>query len=166
MNRLLWVLAGGVIAASVSFVQIAVAQDPVNAVQEEVTNAVAEEAAPAVEDDNLMYTYGTVVSIAPEVMVINEYDFDSDSFKEVTYSLTADVQLSNVPAVTDIAAGDSVEVYYIVEGDKKIAKTIGKDEEDILDEAEEPQAPGEAAPAIEDSTNGGAPEAIPAEATK
>ncbi len=88
------------------------------------------------EDEGLMYTYGTVVSVTQDAIVLNEYDFDSDSFKEVTYSVSPKVQWENIKAAVELAAGDSVEIYFTEEGGKKVAKTVGKDVEDSLDDAD------------------------------
>lgn len=146
MKGLLGVL-GMAMVLGISFVHIAAAQDPAVA-----TNAALEsEEATAGEDDNLMYTYGTVVSVSADSLVINEYDFDSDSFKEITYSLTAEVKFSNVKDATEIVAGDSVEVYYVLRGDQKIAKTIGRDEEDILEEQEPMESSPEASSMTEEA---------------
>jgi len=169
MNRF-FVLGVLVVVSLFSFGHIAAAQPEATMppVAEETVNA-AQEAVSEAEDDNLMYTYGTVISVSADSIVINEYDFDSDSFKEITYALTPDVKFSNVSAMTDIVAGDSVEIYYVVEGDKKVAKTIGKDEEEILDEEEGAEPSEGMAPMMDEIPEPAAPAAdagAPMNATK
>lgn len=73
------------------------------------------------------YSYGTVVKATLESVVLQEYDYDSDVEKEVTYLVDPQIKLEGVKAVTDLAAEDVIEVYYKEQDGKKVAKIIRRE---------------------------------------
>ncbi|MBI4372902.1 MAG: hypothetical protein HY585_04165 [Candidatus Omnitrophica bacterium] len=82
------------------------------------------EAEPAVPEEETEFSYGTVKSITADQLVVSEYDYDSDQDVDVTYSVPAEVKLEGVASLNDIAAGDAVDIDFLVKGDQKVASVI------------------------------------------
>lgn len=95
----------------------------------------AEESAPtptpqtpaAVDLSKFIYSYGAVVKVSASEIVLQEYDYDSDVEKQVTYQLDPEVKLDGFKAISDLAVEDVVEVYYAEQDGKKIAKIIRRE---------------------------------------
>ena len=79
-------------------------------------------------DDTLEYTYGSVVSVSPAQVIINEYNYESDEEVKVPYVLDAQTKFSNLAGVQDLAKDDNVDIYYKVTGDQRVASMVTKDE--------------------------------------
>lgn len=75
-------------------------------------------------EDELEYTFGTVKSVGKDEIVITEFDYDTGDEREVTYAVDPKVELNNVAALKEIAAGDEVDIDFLLEGEKKTAKVI------------------------------------------
>ncbi len=93
-------------------------------------------ATPAVAAEELskfIYSYGTVLKVSAIEIVVQEYDYDSDVEKEVTYQIDPAIQLQGFKAVADLVPDDVIEIYYIDQDNKKIAKILRK--EVVEDEA-------------------------------
>lgn len=84
-------------------------------------------AAPEEDLSKFIYSYGSVLKVSPSELVLQEYDYDSDVEKEVTYQLDAAIKLEGLKAVTDLVTEDVVEVYYLEQDGKKIAKIIRRE---------------------------------------
>jgi hypothetical protein len=111
-----------------------------------------DEGAAGIEED-LEYTYGSVVSSTPTEIVVSEYNYETDEEVQVTYTITPETKFSNIPGAADLAKDDNVDIYYKVADDKKIASMVTKDDtvyesevaegedvaEDLSDEAPDPQ---------------------------
>ena len=80
----------------------------------------------ATEEDR--YTFGTVDSVSDKDIAIQEYDYDNDQDIKVTYAVSADTKFYNVASVTELAKGDSVEIYYKEADGQKTATMISKEE--------------------------------------
>lgn len=79
----------------------------------------------AIEDaDTTEYAYGTVKEIAPERMVVGEYDEETGLSTDVSYALDPSVILENVGTLQEITVGDSVDIEYVLSGDGKVAKVV------------------------------------------
>jgi hypothetical protein len=95
--------------------------------------APAPEAVPAAATEEAVvpeeeYSFGTVSKIAEGELVVTEYDYDKDADVEVTYSAGPDVKLTNAAALSEIKAGDSVDITYVVKDGKKVATEISVEE--------------------------------------
>ena len=99
------------------------------------------------------YSFGTVESVAPNQIVLKEYDYDKDEEVNVTYEVGADAKFENAGALKDIVKDDEVEIYWKDADGKKVATIISKSEDN------DEQESGMDAPATE-----AAPEAAGAEA--
>lgn len=75
-------------------------------------------------EEETEYSYGTVSSIAGDQLVVSEYDFEKDADVNVNYAVDATTKFENVTALTEIAAGDSVEIDYLVKDGKNVAKLV------------------------------------------
>lgn len=116
-------------------------------------SAVAETASPIEEAvlseaGDAEFSYGTVKSVSVDQIVVSEYDYDADKDVEVTYTVTGDTKFENVSSVSEIAAGDSVDVDFMVKDGQKIASAISVEKpvdetEDLALEAQGNQAEAE-----------------------
>ena len=82
------------------------------------------------------FSFGKVVSVAGQQISVKEYDFAKDADVEVAYQVTAETELGNINAVTDLAANDDVVIDYMEKDGKRIITTLVK--EDKGAEAPEP----------------------------
>ena len=104
------------------------------------------------------YSYGTVISVTANQIVLSEYDVDTEESMRVTYTINAQTRFQNFESVDELEEYDDVEVEYIEEGGRKIALIITK-EQAYLPEDEEvlPDTDAEFQPLIEgfpDETRG------------
>jgi len=102
--------------------------------------AAAPAAQPAIGEEELEYSWGKVSSITSDQIVVKEYDYDSDTETDVTYTIDPKVTVKNIAALKDIKVGESVSIDYLVVDGKNIAKVITVEKPT---EPEEPAAPAE-----------------------
>ncbi len=119
---------------------MAVSARIIQAAEEAKTEAVEEADQTGVEWE---YSYGSVVSVAPDKIVVKEYDYDKDVEVEVTYLIESDIELQNVTSIDQIKAGDDIDLYFDSKDDKKIARIIS------VESPEEKQETEQKAPAAE-----------------
>lgn len=98
------------------------------------------------------YAYGTVNTVSADQIVVQEYNYETGEETAVTYALDPAVKVTNVAAVKDIVAGDSVEVEFLTKDGKKVA--VGLDverlpEEEVNAAAAEPVQEASSAPVQE-----------------
>lgn len=88
--------------------------------------APAAPAAPAapVAGEEPEYAFGTVKSVAKDQIVITEFDYDTGEEKEVAYSIDPKAEISGVSSLQDVAAGDEVDVDYLVKDGKNVAVAL------------------------------------------
>lgn len=98
--------------------------------------AAAEDGKPAASQ--FIYSYGTILKVSATEITLQEYDYDSDVEKEISYQINADTKLEGLKAVTEFAVEDVVEVYYLEQDGVKVAKIIRR--EVVEDEAATPGA--------------------------
>lgn len=103
------------------------AQEAVNGEIETINvegeNAAQTVSAPEVAED-VNYSYGTVVSITGDQLVVLEYDYDKDAEVEVTYQVPATAEFNNVKTLADLKKDDNIEIYYKEAEGKKVAEII------------------------------------------
>ena len=76
------------------------------------------------EYEDFSYTWGTVVSISSNKIVLSEYDYYSEQEQQNTYLIGSDVKINNAQSIANISTGNTVEVEYISDGGNNIAKII------------------------------------------
>ena len=99
---------------------------------------------PESPEDDLMVTYGTVVSVSPQQIVILEYDFDLDADVEMTYVIDENTQLEDIDSLDELQVDDAVEIVYEEKDGVKKAMVIKKedfaleemDETDMMEETD------------------------------
>ena len=74
------------------------------------------------------FSFGKVVSVAGQKIAVKEYDFAKDADVEVTYEVTAETELGNINAVTDLAANDDVVIDYMEKDGKRLVTTLVKED--------------------------------------
>jgi hypothetical protein len=84
-----------------------------------------------------VYSYGAVLKVSAVEIVLQEYDYDSDVEKEVVYQIDSAVKLDGFKGISDLVPEDVVEVYYLEQDGKKIAKIIRREISASEDEAPE-----------------------------
>ena len=81
-------------------------------------------AAPAVEEEEPEYAFGTVKSVEGDKLVINEFDYDTGEEKEAIYWVDSKTEYDNVASLKEVAAGDEVDIDYLMKDDKKMAVAV------------------------------------------
>jgi len=76
------------------------------------------------EDEELLYSWGSVQEITSSKLVTLEYDYENEQEVEIEYNIESDLELNYVDSIEEINVGDSVEVEYEEIDDKKIARII------------------------------------------
>ena len=98
----------------------------------------------APEEVETEYSYGTVKSVSGAQVVVSEYDFEKDADVDVTYTTDGSTQFEGVTNLAGAAAGDDIEIDYVVKDSNKVATLVSV--EKATAEAAAPAAP-EVAPA-------------------
>lgn len=78
----------------------------------------------AQEEEELEYSWGIVSKVSSDKIVVKEQDYETDEDIDVTYTIDAETKIENVKSLADIAAGDDIEIDYMIAGGKKIARSI------------------------------------------
>lgn len=84
---------------------------------------------------DLEYGYGTIAKVNAEEIVVNEYNLQSDQESVVTYQIDETTQFDNEVLLADLHEGQHIEIDYLPQGEKKIAKIIS------LETKNEPEMP-------------------------
>ncbi|MDD4202540.1 MAG: hypothetical protein PHQ52_03645 [Candidatus Omnitrophica bacterium] len=87
-----------------------------------------------VEDPSSEYTWGSVVSVSANEIVVSKFDYDTQEIIQITYPVDAEVEIENAAAISDIKEGDMVDIMAVLKGDQMVVTSISVDNED----AEEP----------------------------
>jgi hypothetical protein len=74
-----------------------------------------------------IYSYGTVLKVSDASITLQEYDYDSDVEKEITYQINAETKLEGLKAVSELVAEDVVEIYYLEQNGQRTAKIIHRE---------------------------------------
>lgn len=119
LNLLLWTLGSG---TSWAQAEHGGKQDAGQEHGGQATAPVAPAAPVAVEEPE--YAFGTVKSVAKDQIVVTEFDYDTGEEKEVAYSIDPKAEISGVSALQDVAAGDEVDVDYLVKDGKNVAVAL------------------------------------------
>jgi len=80
------------------------------------------------EGDLTEYSYGTVVRVEAGNLVLSEYDIETDQDIEVSYVISDDIELENIDSMSDVKAGDDIDLDYIEKDGVKMAVYIAKEE--------------------------------------
>ena len=89
------------------------------------------------QENELDYTYGTVVNITPDKIIIEEYDYDNEENIETSYSIGANTEIENVQSTEDIEPGDYVDIDYMMKDGARTAITIIVEKEIVEEPVEE-----------------------------
>ncbi len=76
------------------------------------------------EDEIVETSYGEVVSISGNQIIIKEYDYEKYQSINVTYNIDNDVELINLDSLSDLKSGDTVDVDYVIRNNERFAVTI------------------------------------------
>lgn len=80
----------------------------------------------AQEEADLEFTYGTVVSISGDQVVISVYDYEMDAEAEVTYQVDDQTVYDGIASLAEVAAGDEVDIEYVEQDGVKLIKNLYK----------------------------------------
>lgn len=70
------------------------------------------------------YSFGTVKQVGQDQIVLSEFDYDTGEEKEVNYSIDPKVQINGVASLSEVAAGDEVDVDYVIKDGKNVAVVL------------------------------------------
>jgi hypothetical protein len=93
--------------------------------------AVPAEEEPIVEFEGAEFSYGTVKSVAGDQLVVSEYDYENDNDIDVTYSVSPEATFEGVASLSEIAAGDSVDIDYEIKDGQKVAVSIAVEKAEL-----------------------------------
>jgi hypothetical protein len=82
------------------------------------------QAVQAAVEEEPEYAFGTAKSVEGDKLVINEFDYDTGEEKEAAYWVDSRTEYDNVASLKEIAAGDEVDIDYLVKGGNKMAVAI------------------------------------------
>jgi|GEM_PF-1546705 len=92
----------------------------------------------AQDEDQFLYSYGEVLSVAQDQIMVREFDYATGEEKDVVYYITADTILDSVESVDQIKPSDLVDVEFMVSEDgKNIAREILADRIEDYEEIDE-----------------------------
>jgi len=74
------------------------------------------------------FSFGKIVTVSGEEIKVKEYDFAKDADVEMTYTVTAETELGNINAVTDLVANDDVVIDYAEKDGKRVVMTLVKED--------------------------------------
>jgi hypothetical protein len=74
------------------------------------------------------FSFGKVVSVNAQEVMVKEYDFAKDADVEVAYTITGETEFGNVNAVTDLAANDDIVIDYVEKDGKRVVTTLVKED--------------------------------------
>lgn len=97
-----------------------------------------QEAAPEMD-----YGWGVVDQVNGDVVVIAEYDYETDQETSATYRLDPNVALEGIATLAELKAEDTVEFYYVSRDGEKVIMTLALDtaeEEELLEEVSDGEA--------------------------
>jgi hypothetical protein len=126
----------------------------------------------AQENADDKFSFGKVVSISGQEITVKEYDFAKDADVEMKYTVTAETELGNINAVTDLVANDDVVIDFAEKDGKRVVMTLVKEDKgaeapvagEAGSEAKAPDAPVAPVAAVEAPVAPVAPVAPAAEA--
>jgi len=108
-----------------SFVFLLALFSTVSLAQTESTQAPAsDEIQPAQVSEETDYSFGTVKLVSPTEITVSEYDYETDNDIDVLYALDSKLELKNVDSADKIAAGDSVDITFVIRDGKKVVTLL------------------------------------------
>ncbi len=116
----------------------------------------------AQENNDDKFSFGKVVSVNAQQVTVKEYDFAKDADVEMVYTVTAETELGNVNAVTDLAANDDIVIDYVEKDGKRVVTTLVKEEKGTETAAAAAPAAAPVTPAPADAPAAAVPAATPA----
>ena len=90
---------------------------------------------PASALEAVEHSWGTVLMVSGNQIVLEEYDSEADDYVPVIYTIRDHtIELQNVASLSDVAAGDEAEVGFVAEGLEKIAVSLYIEKDSSLEE--------------------------------
>lgn len=81
------------------------------------------------------YSWGTVVDLTGDQLVLQEYAYENNEYIHQTYQLSPDLQVENAASLAAIGPGSEVEIGFITHDDQqRIAVTLYLEESIVSDE--------------------------------
>lgn len=79
---------------------------------------------PVAPEQEVDYSWGTVVQATAEGITVEQYNYETEGYDQVSYTVASDISLENIAAITDLKAGDEVEVGFVIKDEKKVAVSL------------------------------------------
>ncbi len=88
-------------------------------------------------EEEVDYSWGTVVELTGDQLVLQEYAYENNEYIHQTYQLSPDLQVENAASLAAIGPGAEVEIGFITRDDQqKIAVILYLEEPILLEEDE------------------------------
>jgi hypothetical protein len=87
-------------------------------------------------DEEDKFTFGEVVSVDGDSIVLREYDFTADADVETVYVVTPETEYGNINDLRDLSSGDDVVIDFLTEGDGRVITTIVREEVSEMQESD------------------------------
>ena len=79
-------------------------------------------------DEEADLGFGIVIRVDGNDLILNKYDYVSDTHIEDVFSVTPVTEYGNIRGLKDFSPGDDVMMYFRAKGGKKIIIAINRDE--------------------------------------
>ena len=79
----------------------------------------------AQDSEDLLYSYGEVLSVTQDQVMVREFDYATGEEKDVVYYISASTTFDTVESADQVKPGDLIDVEFILSPDgRNIAKEI------------------------------------------
>lgn len=79
--------------------------------------------------EDVEYAFGAVVEVSAEAVILSEFDFELDEYVQMRYEFEGEFELENIDSVTQLVAGDEVEIGFMAQNDRRTIVSIYKEED-------------------------------------
>lgn len=76
------------------------------------------------QEGEMDYSWGVVVKVSPEEIIVLEYDYELEKETKVAYKIDRETEFIDIESIDDLIEDDPVEISYIVKNNERIIKTI------------------------------------------
>ncbi|MEW5894753.1 MAG: hypothetical protein AB1650_03180 [Candidatus Omnitrophota bacterium] len=74
--------------------------------------------------EEMDYSWGTVVEISGQRLVLDEYDYETETNVQVTYEIDSNVEFENIESLEDVQQGNEVEVGFVEHEGQRIVLSL------------------------------------------
>ncbi|MFH1845997.1 MAG: hypothetical protein ABH869_00350 [Candidatus Omnitrophota bacterium] len=75
-------------------------------------------------EEDMNATYGTVVEVSGDSVIISEYNYETDELVNVTYHVAEDAEMENLESFAELEEGSDVDIEFVELDGKNVIKYI------------------------------------------